>query len=59
MFDSDTTIRSDLRISCNTETPAQFDPNLKVKSERVKERTTFTFQWMRLDFTVARLQLPG
>ena len=50
------TLKADIRISCNTETPCQVDTSKPQKTVRIKERTTFVFQWMRLDFTVAQLQ---
>lgn len=55
IFDPESTLRSDLRISCNSEVPASINLHSKQKSSRIKERTTFTFQWMRLDFTVAQM----
>ena len=48
-------LRSDIRISCNTERPAEYSPELKIKTERIKERTSFKFQWLQLDFTVAQM----
>ena len=48
---------TDLRISCSSEVNATL-PTGKgaaiVKSERIKERTSFDFQWMRLDMTVTK-----
>ena len=46
---------SDLRISCSTEVEAKL-PQGKgaavIRSERIKERTSFRFNFMQLDMTV-------
>lgn len=55
-------MKSDIRISCNTEIPQptdNFDVNKPHKSVRIKERSTFQFKWIRLDFTVTQMQLEG
>lgn len=46
LFTPECQLKSDLRISCNTEVPVQWNPNQPVKSERIKERTSFKFQWL-------------
>jgi hypothetical protein len=53
------TMRSDFRVSMNTETPVAAVVRKPHKSMRVKERTTFEFQWMRIDFTVVQLHTDG
>ena len=48
------TMGSDLRISCSSEIKANLPDSTKVKvnQTRIKERTSFQFNWMRLDMTV-------
>ena len=48
---------SDVRISCSTENPAAIPQNPSstyVTQERIKERYSFQFTWMRIDFTVTQ-----
>jgi hypothetical protein len=45
-------ISTDIRISASTEEVLPLEiPASKVTSERIKERTSFKFGWMQIDFT--------
>ena len=53
------TMSADLRISCSTETASKVPQNQRVKLTRIKERTSFKFNWMRLDMTVTQSSNKG
>lgn len=54
-------MKSDIRMSLNTEVPhdnsqgQKMPKSLDIKTTRIKERTSFDFQWLRLDFTVTQM----
>lgn len=58
-----TPFQSDIRVSFNTEVPLivgkPFDSEQPIKSTRIKERTSFKLNWLRLDFTVTQMQIFG
>lgn len=54
------TFKCDIRISCNSEVPREFDPTKREKTTREKERTTFVLSdYLRLDFTVVKMHVEG
>jgi hypothetical protein len=47
------TFFSDIRLSCNKENPISMSVAGKPRhNERLKSRSSFDFNWMRLDFTI-------
>jgi hypothetical protein len=54
------TFKSDIRISCNSEVPREWNPAKSAKTTREKERSTFILaDYLRLDFTVVKMMVEG